>query len=82
MSEIKKCPFCGGDASYEYHAERMYPSWIGCDNFECLGSVDGAFENYEEALKAWNKRPIEQEFVEQIRRQAKTIAQLSKKNLE
>ena len=49
MSELKRCPFCGGEAKLvgdKYH-------WVLCDG--CQGGSH-AFETVEEAINAWNTR--------------------------
>jgi len=55
MIELKPCPFCGGEASYEDLgiAPRFY---VKCNN----GCVEqsGLYLRKEEAAKAWNRRPI------------------------
>lgn len=47
--ELKKCPFCGGEAEivgYKF-------SWIVCK--ECSAET-GVFDTKIEAIKAWNRR--------------------------
>lgn len=57
MDELKKCPFCGGDAEIrELNGELKY--------YVCCANVDNCYVNPstfyyarpEEAVKAWNRR--------------------------
>ena len=59
MEELKKCPFCGGEATvigitFGKLLETEYA--IICEN--CEIRVESAFAPYtrEEAIQAWNKR--------------------------
>ena len=50
MSELLKCPFCGGkDITYFFDIT----SGFVCE--DCGVALDG-FKTYEEAIKAWNTR--------------------------
>ena len=69
MSELKPCPFCGGEAEYyTYEQEHdLYDSntlgfletyettehYVGCK--ECLAMV-GTFVTKKQAIKSWNTR--------------------------
>lgn len=66
MSELKPCPFCGGDADwYISTADAMIsllgePSennFIQCDG-EC-GANTAIYKTKEQAIKAWNTRAKE-----------------------
>lgn len=60
MSELKKCPFCGGsDITYFFN--------ITC-GFVCedCGVTFGGFKTYEEAIKAWNTRKPMDKIVERL----------------
>lgn len=51
MTELRKCPFCGGEAEIStYYFIEWY---IGCG--ECSCDL-GVFDTKEEAIEAWNKR--------------------------
>ena len=51
MTELRKCPFCGGEAeTYSYYFNEWY---IGC--VECSCDL-GVFDTKEEAIEAWNRR--------------------------
>jgi Lar family restriction alleviation protein len=54
MSELKPCPFCGGEA-HAYHSglfEEDTQTGIGCLN--CGANLDEGTE--EKAIKSWNSR--------------------------
>ena len=52
MTELRKCPFCGGEAeTYPYYCPDGW--YIGCG--ECSCDL-GVFDTKEEAIEAWNKR--------------------------
>lgn len=59
MEELKKCPFCGGEAElYESNDYwRIYCQGLIGDNC-ILGALDYDYMNpsKEEAIKAWNTR--------------------------
>jgi Lar family restriction alleviation protein len=48
VTELKPCPFCGGEA---YAPDRT--TWLRCR--EC-GCETNYFETLEEAIEAWNRR--------------------------
>ena len=51
--ELKKCPFCGGEAIVDMD-ESWYWKWeVLCIKCDC---TLGHFNHKEEAIKAWNKR--------------------------
>ena len=51
MSELKRCPFCGGKAELRaYTGTLQFVQCVGC-----LSSTT-AFPTDEEAIEAWNKR--------------------------
>ncbi|MEY8367567.1 Lar family restriction alleviation protein [Anaerovoracaceae bacterium 42-11] len=52
--KLKKCPFCGGEASIIGHST----IWVYCN--ECLGQT-AAGDTEEEAIEAWNRRVGETE---------------------
>ena len=53
MSELKPCPFCGGDAELFKNAGYVYCTTVDCPASE-LGMVDKNTD--EEAIKQWNTR--------------------------
>ena len=53
MSELKPCPFCGGEASIaKGHDGELLP-WVMCR--EC-GAETYCFDSVAEAIEAWNRR--------------------------
>lgn len=63
MSELKKCPFCGGDAwIFKTHEETYAVMHESSDCPITSESFQGnwVYDSLEEAIKAWNTRkPIE-----------------------
>ena len=61
MSELKPCPFCGGEAI-------LLEDWkdgnfiVGCANNDYIVRLSGipSFDNAEQAVKAWNTRAYEE----------------------
>jgi len=61
--ELKKCPFCGGEASLhkQFHTgyevgnqpRTICARWVSCDN---CGASCGSVFSIEEAAAAWNRR--------------------------
>ena len=70
MTELKRCPFCGGKAKYKRTTIKTNGVWcdtvcvrcISCDSrtgrilYDARKHPNG--EEYEEAAKAWNRRFI------------------------
>ena len=64
MAELKRCPFCGGEAGLlcgDYKSQQKSQEvWIvGCNTGGCLGRifpVKVRYESREEAAEAWNRR--------------------------
>ena len=57
MSELKPCPFCGGEASVIRHAD-FYGIWHGKSDSPCYFSEKEfwGFLSEAEAIEAWNRR--------------------------
>lgn len=54
MTELKPCPFCGGEASVlELNGFSMSRYFVSCDT--CSASGDHR-ETEEAAIEAWNRR--------------------------
>ena len=51
MTELKHCPFCGGEASTYVAYDDGY--YVCCDECGCGLPV---FNTEQEAIEAWNKR--------------------------
>lgn len=61
MSELKPCPFCGGEAEMHYGviSEDNTPHWYdaSCKDEKCRGYATVCFSNTKEkAIEAWNRR--------------------------
>ena len=64
MSELKRCPFCGGKArlmTYDTYGSH----YVQCDNVSC-GIVTWIHTTEEEAVEAWNKMVTDEEYVERM----------------
>ena len=57
IMELKKCPFCGGEAKWGMMESNHY---VRCYNPDCLIKPTTAlfrfYETKQEAIEAWNKR--------------------------
>lgn len=57
MEELKKCPFCGGEAKVEYFKSinnvEIVAAEVMCT--KCRAS-SGTYRTKEEAIEAWNRR--------------------------
>ena len=51
MTELRKCPFCGGEASIYVAYDDGY--YVCCDECGCGLPV---YNTEQEAIEAWNKR--------------------------
>ena len=71
--ELKLCPFCGCAAAPSWYGNKVN---IHCDNESCPAmNVDVGYLPYNDAVKAWNTRPIEdalQAGVDRLRKQVET----------
>lgn len=56
MAELKKCPFCGGEAVLEEleYDDKYKEYLVYC--CECSGMVEKWRKTKEEAIEAWNRR--------------------------
>lgn len=66
MSELKRCPFCGGEAKLMRFpkCERKYV--VICENEQCMASVGNYSQSKEKAIEAWNTRKPMERIVEQL----------------
>lgn len=60
--DLLPCPFCGGEAAYDFHAkgnpgawENDCDHWVYCEADDCFANV-GLCESKAEAIAAWNRR--------------------------
>lgn len=57
MSELKPCPFCGGEAEViKAHQIFERPYVVICKNTKCRASLGEFSSTREEAIEAWNRR--------------------------
>jgi Lar family restriction alleviation protein len=60
MEELKKCPFCGGEAAIVPLEEQEYIAagfYVSCANRECKAEAyTDDFPTEQEAIAAWNRR--------------------------
>lgn len=65
--ELKRCPFCGGEAAIVenesprlYRPVRNHPYYVCCYECDLLFGYDvdygGEFDKKEDAVEAWNER--------------------------
>lgn len=56
MSELKKCPFCGGEALLDYDFNGIGVTYgIHCPKCHCA-IIDTGTYSKDEAIAAWNRR--------------------------
>lgn len=53
MSELRSCPFCGGEAELEHLEIDGYLAHCS----KCDGMIEKWFDTKDEAIAAWNRRP-------------------------
>lgn len=72
MRELKKCPFCGGEARLMKFpkCERKYV--VICENEQCMASVGNYSYSKEKAIEAWNTRKPIDRIVERLEEEYKT----------
>ena len=59
MEDLRKCPFCGGEAETENRHNR-YTDWWEVKCTDCNASLNERYEYEFEAVEAWNTRkPME-----------------------
>ena len=65
MAELKKCPFCGGEAEVvkAHSGVAMFPYTVVCKSDECSASVGVFKETRGEAIEAWNNRVNEAKII-------------------
>lgn len=56
MSELKPCPFCGGEGCLQEHIFVGYTNTYGVVCLDCCAETRQFFRTREEAIEAWNRR--------------------------
>ena len=56
MSELKPCPFCGGEAYMETHRFNNLPDTFSVRCKHCKVQTYSFYNTEQEALNAWNRR--------------------------
>lgn len=56
MTELRKCPFCGGEARISELTYPMKHYTVICSNEKCYAEM-GDFISNEDAIRMWNSRP-------------------------
>lgn len=56
MSELKPCPFCGGEGCLQEHIFFGYTNTYGVVCLDCCVETKQFFRTEEEAVEAWNRR--------------------------
>ena len=69
MSDLKPCPFCGKDPNQMTSELSDRPCfYYECENPKCGASEMGWHDTEQEAIDAWNNRPIEDALRKEIAR--------------
>ena len=66
MSELKRCPFCGGDNVGVWHS-KFNTHWYEVHCYDCHFGLSQSYTE-EEAIKAWNTRKPMDRIVERLER--------------
>lgn len=59
MSELKPCPFCGGEVEIEIHEDiaRRIKYGVECRNADCdVQPLTAWYADKDECVEAWNRR--------------------------
>ena len=56
MTELKPCPFCGGEGVLQEHVFHGYSSTYGVVCFDCCAETKQFFTDKNVAIRAWNRR--------------------------
>lgn len=59
MSDLKPCPFCGGEAYVAKRAIHGILWWYGCGCKKCRVQYGCLCDTEEEAIEQWNRRVSE-----------------------
>lgn len=66
MSEIKRCPFCGGEALIHQNKDEMKTYSVYCGNEDCPASPKISCYGKEMAIDLWNTRKSMERIVERL----------------
>ena len=57
MTELKPCPFCGGEAHIAYSNDNHHQPHVECDTLHCPGNktYQWHYKTEAEAVEAWNR---------------------------
>lgn len=56
MSELKPCPFCGGEGVMQEHVFKGYCNTYGVVCFDCGAETRQFYTCEKTAVRAWNRR--------------------------
>lgn len=56
MTELKPCPFCGGEVIVYPNKDDRRAAMIGCINMGCYAMVSMCQSSVEETIFRWNRR--------------------------
>lgn len=56
MTDLKPCPFCGGEGVVQRHEYEGYTDTFGVVCFDCCAETRQFYNTKEEAIEAWNRR--------------------------
>ena len=75
MSDLKCCPFCGGEATLKRDQKDDFVEWsVGCYNRGCVCSAHTyCYDNKDDAIRDWNTRTPMANIVEKLEEE-KTMA--------
>ena len=73
MSELKNCPFCGGEAGTSYNTKFGYQAF--CSEDDCILNTPemAGFKTESEAITAWNARYASPRFTAEEREAMETL---------
>lgn len=85
MSEIKRCPFCGGEAKLMASAFFTHDAYVRCKNCGASTLVHSSASREDaklNAIKAWNNRKPMQNIVERLEEEYHEIDKSKKESYE
>ena len=56
MTELKPCPFCGGEVNLYSARDPKKATMIACIDRDCFAMVSMCTHDEEETIRRWNKR--------------------------